>query len=74
MTRVANRLREVLADRRVTQTDLALLAGLPYTAVLRIARTAADPPLGYALRIGAVLDATVEDLFWIEGRDEGGGA
>lgn len=63
--RVENRLREELRDRGLTQADLAMMAGLPYTTVLRLSRANSNPPLEHALRIGAALELEVEELFRI---------
>jgi DNA-binding XRE family transcriptional regulator len=70
--RVRNRLREALRDRGLTQADLAMMASLPYTTVLRLSRPGSNPPLEHALRVGAALDLGVEDLFQIDRSNEGG--
>ena len=62
---VENRLREALRERGLTQADLAMMAGLPYTTVLRLSRVNSNPPLEHVLRIGAALDLEVEELFRI---------
>ena len=61
--RVENRLREELRDRGLTQADLAMMTGLPYTTVLRLSRSNSNPPLEHALRVGAALELEIEELF-----------
>jgi transcriptional regulator with XRE-family HTH domain len=63
--RCGNRLHAILRERRLSLTDLATLTGLPYTTILRMARAGGNPLLEHALRVGAVLDASVEELFWV---------
>ena len=70
--RVENRLREALRDRGLTKADLAMMAGLPYTTVLRLSRPGSNPPLEQALRVGAALEVGVEELFRIERTNDGG--
>jgi len=70
--RVENRLREALRDRGLTKADLAMMAGLPYTTVLRLSRPGGNPPLEHVLRVGAALEIDVEVLFRIERTSDGG--
>ena len=65
MLRCENRLRIALEQRRLSRTDLATLAGLPYTTILRLVRARGNPPLEHALRISAVLETPVEKVFWL---------
>jgi len=70
--RVENRLRDELRERGLTQADLAMMAGLPYTTVLRLSRPGSNPPLEHALRVGAALEVGVEELFRIHRTSNGG--
>jgi plasmid maintenance system antidote protein VapI len=64
------RLSQVLADRGLSQTDLAEATEIPYAAVRRLVRDGRAAPLEYALRIARVLSVPVEEMFRI---DDGNG-
>lgn len=63
MKAVINELRAVLAERQLSQTDLAELSGVSYTTIRRLGRRDGNPRLDDALRICGALSVQVEDLF-----------
>jgi len=65
MKAVTNGLRTTLAERQISQTDLAELAGIPYATIRRIVRKDSNPRLDDALRISRVLKMSIEDLFYL---------
>ena len=63
---LANQLRMALEERRLSQVDLADLAGIPYPRLRRLLRPGSNPFLDDALRVARVLDVPVARLFWLE--------
>jgi len=63
---VTNRLRVLLDERRVSQSELAYLTNLPYTTVRRLVRQGCNPSLDHVLRLSAVLGAPVEEMFVLD--------
>lgn len=51
----------------ITQLALAEACGVRRETIVNLERGRYNPSLKLALRIGAVLEARVEDLFWMEG-------
>ena len=65
--RLANRVRVARAERNLSQTDLARAAGVSRQTISSIETGQYGPSTLLALRLAAVLERRVEDLFWIEG-------
>ncbi|MCR6855673.1 helix-turn-helix transcriptional regulator [Paenibacillus jamilae] len=59
------KLKIILAERMLKQSDLAKLVGITDQTLSMIARGKSEPTLRVALRIAKVLDLTVEEI-WIE--------
>ena len=51
----------------LTQGELALKCGVRRETIVNLERGKYNPSLKLALKICAVLEARVEDLFWLEG-------
>ena len=65
--RLANRVRVARAERNLSQTDLARAAGVSRQTISSIETGQYGPSTLLALRLAAVLERRVEDLFWLEG-------
>ena len=65
--RLANRVRVARAERTLSQTDLARAAGVSRQTISSIETGQYGPSTLLALRLAAVLERRVEDLFWLEG-------
>lgn len=59
------KLKIILAERLLKQSDLAKLVGITDQTLSMIARGKSEPTLRVALRIAKALDLTVEEI-WIE--------
>jgi putative transcriptional regulator len=55
------------AERSLSQTDLARLAGVSRQTISSIETAEYTPSALLAFRLARVLDAPVDGLFWIEG-------
>jgi DNA-binding phage protein len=69
---VLTHLRDVLADRGLTQLDLAELAGISDATVRCALRRNGNPLLDEVLRIARALDVCVSELFEVEDRRSAG--
>ncbi|WP_144561448.1 helix-turn-helix transcriptional regulator [Bacillus mycoides] len=59
------RLKVILAERMMKQSDLAKITGITDQTLSMIARGKSEPTLRVALRIAKALNLSVEDI-WIE--------
>ena len=66
-----NRLRELRAQRRWSQADLAERIGVSRQAVNALETDKHDPSLGLAYRIAAAFGVAVEEIFENQHRTEG---
>ena len=66
-----NRLRELRAQRRWSQADLADRIGVSRQAVNALETDKHDPSLGLAYRIAAAFGLAVEEIFENQHRTEG---
>jgi putative transcriptional regulator len=66
-----NRLRELRAQRRWSQADLAERIGVSRQAVNALETDKHDPSLGLAYRIAAAFGLAVEEIFENQHRTEG---
>jgi putative transcriptional regulator len=64
--RLANRLKEIRAQRGLTQADLALLAGVSRNTINTIENGVFTPSTLLALTLAEVLKLRVEDIFTLE--------
>lgn len=64
--RVANRLEEARAHSGMTRQELADQVEVHYQTIGYIERGEYSPSLVLALRIASVLEAKVEDIFWLD--------
>ena len=64
--RVANRIEELRNAAGLTRQELADQVDVHYQTIGYVERGEYSPSLVLALRIAAVLDTTVEELFWLE--------
>jgi putative transcriptional regulator len=65
--RLANRLRIARAERDISQTDLARAVGVSRQTISSIETGQYGPSTLLALRLAAVLEVPIGELFWIEG-------
>ena len=70
--RLATRLHVARAEHRLSQGELARLAGVSRQTISSIETGQYCPSTILALRISRVVGARVEDLFWLEGDDDVG--
>ena len=68
--RLATRLRVARAERRLSQDDLARLAGVSRQTISSIETGQYTPSTVLALHLAAILDEPFERLFWLEGADD----
>jgi putative transcriptional regulator len=64
--RVANRIEELRAQSNLSRQELADEVGVHYQTIGYIERGEYSPSLVLALRIGSVLGASVEKVFWLD--------
>jgi len=64
--RVANRIEELRAQSNLSRQELADEVGVHYQTIGYIERGEYSPSLVLALRIGSVLGASVEEVFWLD--------
>ena len=62
------KLKIILAERMLKQSDPAKLVGITDQTLSMIARGKSEPTLRVALRIAKALDLTVEEIWIEEGR------
>lgn len=63
--RMCNRIRELRAERQMTQQDLADAIGVTRQTVVAIERGGYVPSLALAMRISETFSQSVEAVFWI---------
>jgi DNA-binding XRE family transcriptional regulator len=63
--RVANRIEELRTLSGLTRQELAEQVGVHYQTIGYIERGEYSPSLVLALRIASVLEAKVEEIFWL---------
>ncbi|AAP26189.1 MULTISPECIES: helix-turn-helix transcriptional regulator [Bacillus] len=59
------KLKVILAERMIKQSDIAKIVGITDQTLSLIARGKSEPTLRVAMRIAKTLDLSVEDI-WIE--------
>jgi DNA-binding XRE family transcriptional regulator len=64
--RVANRVEEIRTQAGLSRQELADQVGVHYQTIGYIERGEYSPSLVLALRIASVLEASVEDVFWLD--------
>ena len=64
--RLANRLKELRAQRGITQAELAELVGVTRKTVNTVENGVFVPSTILAIKLAAALEVNVEALFWIE--------
>lgn len=64
--RVANRIEELRTLSGLSRQELAEQVGVHYQTIGYIERGEYSPSLVLALRIASVLEAKVEDIFWLD--------
>jgi putative transcriptional regulator len=64
--RLANKLKQRRAELGLTQAELAEKVGVTRKTVNTVENGVFTPSATLALKLAAVLDLTVEQLFWIE--------
>ncbi len=65
--KLRNRIRELRASgTKMTQQDLADQVGVTRQTVVALEQEGYTPSLALAMRLAAVFDTTVEDLFWFK--------
>jgi putative transcriptional regulator len=66
VSKLGNRLKDYRADRNLTQADLAVMAQVSRKTINTIENQVFVPSTLLALRLAQVLEAKVEDLFYLE--------
>ncbi len=66
MGKLGNRLKDYRAARNLTQADLAVMAQVSRKTINTIENQVFVPSTLLALRLAQVLEAKVEDLFYLE--------
>ena len=66
MGELRNRLKDYRAARNLTQADLAVMAQVSRKTINTIENEVFVPSTSLALRLALVLEAKVEDLFYLE--------
>ncbi|MEY3561793.1 MAG: hypothetical protein RL068_945 [Actinomycetota bacterium] len=64
--RVANRIEEMRTLSGLSRQELAEQVGVHYQTIGYIERGEYSPSLVLALRIASILEAKVEDVFWLD--------
>jgi putative transcriptional regulator len=64
--RVANRIEELRTISGMSRQELAEQVGVHYQTIGYIERGEYSPSLVLALRIASVLEAKVEEIFWLD--------
>jgi DNA-binding XRE family transcriptional regulator len=64
--RVANRIEELRTISGLSRQELAEQVGVHYQTIGYIERGEYSPSLVLALRIASVLEAKVEEIFWLD--------
>jgi putative transcriptional regulator len=64
--RVANRIEELRTKANLSRQELADEVGVHYQTIGYIERGEYSPSLVLALRIASILEASVEDIFWLD--------
>ena len=68
--RVMNRVREVRTRRSLTQEELAQRVGLTRQSVISIENGRYLPGIETALRLSSALGTRLDQLFWLEEKDD----
>ena len=68
--RVANRIEELRTISGLSRQELAEQVGVHYQTIGYIERGEYSPSLVLALRIASVLEARVEEIFWLDEEQE----
>lgn len=64
--RVGNRLRELRANRGLTQAELAEWVGIARVSIVAIENGRFLPTIETAMLISKALEVPVEDIFWLK--------
>ena len=64
--RLANRIKELRAERGLTQAELAAAVGVTRKTVNTVENNVFVPSALLAIKLAAALGVSVEKLFWIE--------
>jgi DNA-binding XRE family transcriptional regulator len=67
--RVANRVEDFRTQSGLSRQELADQVGVHYQTIGYIERGEYSPSLVLALQIADVLEASVEEIFWLEGEN-----
>ena len=67
--RVANRVEDFRTQAGLSRQELADQVGVHYQTIGYIERGEYSPSLVLALQIADVLEASVEEIFWLEGEN-----
>lgn len=64
--RVANRIEDLRTRANLSRQELAEQVGVHYQTIGYIERGEYSPSLVLALRIASVLEASIEEIFWLD--------
>lgn len=62
---IENKLRELRARHRLTQAELAKAVGVSRQTIVAIEKGEYNPSVALALRMSAVFDESVNEMFWL---------
>jgi hypothetical protein len=68
-TRVRNDVRSELDANHLSASAASELTGIPYRSMLRSLDRDANPPLAYAVLLGALVNKSVEELYAFSGHE-----
>jgi len=70
---LCNRLKEIRLQRELTQESLAEAVGVTRQTIIAVEKSRFVPSVKLALELALALEASLEDLFWLE-KSKGGKA
>lgn len=63
---IQNKLREIRTERGLTQEQLAGMVGVTRQTIISVEKGRFTPSVRLALELAQALDASVNELFWLE--------
>ena len=63
---IKNKLREIRTERGLTQEQLAGMVGVTRQTIISVEKGRFTPSVRLALELAQALDASVNELFWLE--------
>ena len=63
---LCNRLKEIRLQKDLTQESLAAAVGVTRQTIIAVEKGKFGPSVRLALRLASPLDASIEEIFWLE--------